>query len=77
MLGWSLLVQPDFSISKYPPETPDPFRPQSSGRVRTSGDIAFLKKISEGEELGVEVEALEESVVVVVRHTGVLDIMMG
>ena len=72
MLGLSRRVHPDFSISKYPPETPDPFRPQSSGRVLTCGDVAVLKKISEGEELGVEVEALEESVVVVVRHTGVL-----
>ena len=74
MLGWSRRVQPDLSISKYPPGTTNLFSLQSSdeGWVFTCGDIAVLKEISKGEELGVEIEALKESVVVVVRHAGVL-----
>ena len=35
-------------------------------------EIAFLIKISKGWEGGVEIKTLEESVVMVVRHTGIL-----
>ena len=51
--------------------SPSPARSQHL-EISSLEEIAFLIKISKGWEGGVEIKTLEEPVVMVVRHTGIL-----
>ena len=73
MLGWSRLDQPDLSISKYPPAEKMKSVNSISDQHFTLEEIAVLIEICKLREGGLEICGLEQSVVVEVRHAGILD----